>query len=133
MKTIKFPVVEEIQKLSNYAESLSTYFDRYTAATSKESCDKYDAKFNGDSRFTVFQLKANFCAHTGYYGNSGCTTFGTLDSKIIQKHFTEWLNDNKETIFKELSERLNNERNTLLKDANAEILEASEAIRKLLK
>jgi len=131
MKTIKFPVLEQIQNLSNHAEALSTYFDRYTKATSETRCDKYDAKFNGDSRFTVFKLKADFCAHTGYYGNSGCTTFGTLDSKIIQKHFTEWLNDNKETIFKELSERIKNERNTLLKDANTEILAASEAIRQL--
>lgn len=64
----------------------------YLRAIADSSCDKYEWKINGDSRFKVFEIPVYFSCLTGHYGSSGCSTFGSIgDKDIFREAFLKYL------------------------------------------
>ena len=98
--------INEMKALLGFSNSTSNYFENYKKTTSEPSCDKHEARFNGDSRFTVFTYKGpiQFNALTGYYGNSSCSTFGDLSDDLVKKYLPQALNVLKKDIFRIMGE-----------------------------
>ena len=103
--------LKEIKKLNRDAKTLDTFFKRYNEKISEPTCDKYEAKFNGDDRWCFAGKHAiSFNTRYGYYGNSSCSTFDTISNdKLFWKFFDEFVNDKKEEIFKYISDKFKKE------------------------
>jgi len=124
-------ILQEVKVLNGVAEKLATFKDRYIKETKESRCDKYERKFNGDSRFSVFSVKANLCCHTGYYGSSSCSTFSSIDNTIAQKHFSKYLNKNMDEIISWMSESIAEEAASLTNEARKELEENMEFLKSI--
>lgn len=84
---MKQEALDRLKALHQFVESSRTWWARYRDTVCRPSCDKYDARFNGDDRFPVLTLKRlQFTAFTGYFGNSGCSTFGRMNSQLAEHY-----------------------------------------------
>ena len=114
--------LDKLKALRRFAESAKTFWPRYRKAISNPSCDKHQARFNGDDRFTVFLLKnLRFCALTGYFGNSGCSTFGGMDSGLAEKYLPEAMTALAPQLFEKMAELAEADAAKLNADAQKEL------------
>ena len=120
---MKQEALDRMKKLNAFARAAEDFWPAYDKRVSDPKCDKYEAQFNGDSRFRVFGLKApvQFNALTGYYGSSGCSTFGSLDDELANKYFWKALNTFKREIFGEMAKRAKADAAQLAGDAAKEL------------
>lgn len=129
---MKEKALNEIKNLTRFANAAGRFFDSYSKTIENPKCDKHQAQFNGDSRFTVFKLKTEirFDALTGYYGNSGCSTFsiGGFEQELVDKYFVAALNKLAPEIFAVMAERAKTDASILTDDANAEIAKLQKMI-----
>lgn len=102
---MKQDALNKLKSLNLFAKSASSFWERYDKTTASANCDKYEAKFNGDSRFTVFKTKSpiSFNALTGYYGRSGCSTFGGLNDELANTYLLKAMNSLKRELFAEMA------------------------------
>lgn len=113
--------IEKIKKLRRNAEEFETFWDRFFEKVSDTTCDKHGAAFGGDSRFSVFDMPSFFSAHTGYYGNSSCSTFGRFDNDIAKAYMTKAINTMARQLFKKCAELMRIDAAGLTSEARKEI------------
>lgn len=113
--------IDKIKLLNSASKTLSTLVDKYHEKIKEPSCDKYELKFGGDDRFCVFSAKVFLDCHTGYYGNSSCSTFANVDSKLAQALLDYALNKNMRTILADMAECAKKEASTLEGAAKEEL------------
>lgn len=120
---MKQEALDRMKKLNAFAKAAAGFWPAYDKATSEPRCDKYEAQFNGDSRFRVFGVTApvEFNALTGYYGKSGCSTFGHLDDEMVNKYFWKALNTVKRQLFEEMAKLAKADAAQLAGDAQREL------------
>ena len=113
--------IDKIKLLNSAAKTLLTLVDKYHDKIKEPSCDKYELKFGGDDRFSVFSAKVFLDCHTGYYGNSSCSTFVNVDSKLAQELLNYALNKNMRVIFADMAECAKRQSVKLEGDAKKEL------------
>lgn len=119
---MKTEVIEKLKTTRSTASGLRGFFAAYKKKTSEPSCDKYDASFNSDDRFCVFSRKIFFSSYAGYYGNSGCSTFGAgINPDIAGDAFVRWLNANKDHVFSGMAEIIEKDARDLADKAQQEL------------
>jgi hypothetical protein len=118
---MKQEALQKMRSLKAFANSVGSFWDRYKETTSDSRCDKYEAKFNGGDRWTLFKTQISFCAHTGYYGNSTCSIFGRMDSEIAKEIFPRALDKCAKQIFEAMREIADSEAKALRSEAEDEI------------
>lgn len=110
-----------IAALKENAKKIGDFWKNYKEETSRPNVDKYHAAFNKDDRFTVFKTDVFFSSCTGVYGNSGCSTFMSLDKDIARTHFIKALNKLSPQIFEAMAKSMMEEANGLTEKAEEEI------------
>ena len=85
--------IDEIKTLKRAGEFLRSLRPRFLEKIRDSSCDKYEMKFGGDSRFAVFKANIFLDCHTGYYGNSSCSSMGNVDEKLATSLLNRALNN----------------------------------------
>lgn len=115
--------MDTIKALRHFATSAEGFWSAYDEKVSDARCDKYEATFNGDSRWVVFKTKqpVQFNAHLGYYGNSSCSTFGSLNEELANRYFVCAINDLKREIFARMAVHAKADAAKLVSDAEAEL------------
>lgn len=111
----------KIKSLLSMSEALSGFWDRYWKAVSDPKCDKHEAGFNKDSRFSGFTVSLSFDSLTGYYGSSSCSTFMRLPSETVAPFITRAINEHCGLIFDTAARLMREEAATLKDKAAAEI------------
>lgn len=97
--------IEKIRTLCRDANSLRTLVSRFKEAVSDPKCDKYDLKFNCDDRFQIFGCKSiHLDGYTGYYGNSGCSTFGSISGEYSSQLLIAALNIHRDSILQTMAD-----------------------------
>lgn len=96
--------IDKIKQLNAASKTLSTLVDSYNEKIKEPSCDKYALEFGGDDRFSVFSAKVFLDCHTGYYGNSSCSRFASVDSKLAESLLNWALNKNMRLILNDMAE-----------------------------
>lgn len=115
--------LDRLKALRQFAESAQSWWARYRKSISDPSCDKYEAQFNGDDRFVVFELKRlQFSALTGYFGSSACSTFsGGLNAALAQKYFPKALTLLAPQLFEKMAELASADADSLDGEARKEL------------
>lgn len=104
MSSLDTKTIDTLKRLARQSDALQEYFARFDEVTSKQNCDKYGAGFSiNDDRFCVFSTKVRFCAYTGYYGSSSCSTFGQVSKELADKYLPMALDRMKREIFAEMA------------------------------
>ena len=116
-------ILQKIKDLNIISEKLGSLKSRYINAAHDNRCDKHDMTFDGDDRFSVFSVTARLCCYTGYFGSSSCSTLATVDSSVVQKHFTKYLNVHMDDILTSLSNSISSEAAQMTDKARAELQE----------
>lgn len=111
----------KIKRLLNQADALSGFWGRYRKAISDPQCDKHDAGFNVDGRFSGFTVSLSFDNLIGRYGSSACSTFMRLPSETVGPFITRAINKHCELIFETAAQLMREEAATLKDKAAAEI------------
>lgn len=120
--TIKLETIERIKRLRGEAKNFASFWTTYSKAISEPRCDKYEASFtSNDDRFNSFKVSASFTSLTGYYGNSGCTTFLHADSKFIEPYFRKALDALAPQLFAQMARLMDEEANSLKEAAEKEV------------
>jgi len=101
--------VKQLKNLVNAAKSLKTLAVDYGEVIKDSRCDKHAFCFGGDDRFAVFSTKIFLDCHTGYYGNSSCSTFRSIPNDIAQRALNKVLNRNRNRILDEMAEAIMDE------------------------
>lgn len=83
---------DQIKTLKRSSDFLRNLRPKYLEKIKEPSCDKHEMKFGGDDRFSVFSAKVFLDCHTGYYGNSSCSTMGSIDNKLAEALLNRVLN-----------------------------------------
>jgi len=126
---MKTESIQKIKELRRTANGLRTFFEKYHKATEPQSCDKYDAAFGRDNRFSVFSVATSFDSYTGYYGNSSCSTFSNgISRKEAEEAFVKWINLNMGKMFDGMAEILDADAKALVEAAEQEIEEMRKSI-----
>lgn len=126
---MKQEALEKLKKLNQFARNASTFWDRYMKTVSEPRCDKYEATFNGDDRFVAFRVKSLFFSTlTGYYGNSGCTTYTKFDEGLANHYFVVAVNRYAKEIFAEMARAAEQDAAKLADEAKREIAALQEAV-----
>ena len=118
---MKLDNFEKITKLKKSSNSLMSFYERFKQETNKNSCDKYGCGFNKDDRFINFKVSISFNSWTGYYGNSGCTTFGLYFPDEFKSYFVDAINSMQREIFNEMARKMLSDANEISKKAQKEI------------
>lgn len=113
--------IDKIKLLNSAAKTLSTLVDKFSETIKDPRCDKHELKFGGDDRFSVFSTKVSLDCHTGYYGNSSCSTFASVDSKLAQQLLNYALNRNMRAILADMAEAAKKEASKLEGAAKEEL------------
>ena len=119
---------EKVKQLNNQAMVFETFWQQYKERTSQSQCDKFSAAFNSDGRWAHWRMEIFFDAHTGNYGNSSCSSFGSINGELAKEYFPRALNCMKEQIFQKMSELMKKDAMKSVSEAEREI----EAMQKLL-
>ncbi len=120
--------IERIKLLSSTAKTLETLEENYKKAISNESCDKYELKFGGDDRFSVFSCKVSLTCYTGYYGSSGCSTFANVAPEIANRILNKVLNRRMSEILEDMAKEARLEAKDLYDAAKKELEFLSEQL-----
>ena len=124
--------LEKIEKALKTANSIINGINNYRQTIKDSRCDKFGMGFNKDNRFSSAKITLSIDSWTGYYGNSGCSTFLSItDSGIFAKQFVEVLNDNFYTLMIETANRIKNDALKHRKDAERELSDKLEKIKSL--
>lgn len=123
-----FETINKIKSLMRAEKSLLTFNERFRAETDKQSCDKFGAGFNEDSRFSAFSVKVSFDSWVGYYGNSSCSTFGPYTAADNSKYFIKAINKNRDLIFEAMADLIKHDYTTMLSEAKNELQKANDLI-----
>ena len=114
--------LNKVKALQAQASVLEEFWSSYRAETSKGSCDKHEACFDGDDRWELFKIDTSFACHTGYFGHSGCSRFGgRFDEDIVRGAFIRAMNDNAELLFKAAAHFIKADADKLMEKARAEL------------
>lgn len=110
----------------NTVKSIRAIRPKYLAAIAKAGCDKYGLSFNGDDRFALFKTQLNLSGYLGYYGDSNCSTCGSVgDKKLFEDAFVKYLNSNIDAVLNGVADiiesKLDAERSAYLEKLRAEI------------
>jgi len=105
---MKTESIDEMKKLMIFSKASGTFWNQYDKKTTKAQCDKYDARFLGDTRWTLFRYERpiTFDSYVGYYGNSSRSLFGSgvyFGDELIKKYLPLALNSLKREIFEQMS------------------------------
>lgn len=120
--------IQEIKKLNATAKTLSSLCDKFFNVIKDTSCDKHSLKFGGDDRFSVFSTKVFLDCHTGYYGNSSCSTFASVENTLAQRLLNAALNKNMRLILADMADFAKKEAAELTGKAKKELEELSKLI-----
>ena len=120
--------IDEIRSLKNTADKLRGIIPRYTEKIKDSSCDKHALQFGGDDRFSVFKATVFLDCHTGYYGNSSCSTLVSIDSKTAQSLLNKALNRHMAIILETMAEFAEKAASARIIEAEKEIAEMQEII-----
>lgn len=89
------------------SDRIKKLWPEFLQTTSAHSCDKHGFGFQKDSRFSIFQCDLSLDTWTGYFGNSGCSTFGSVGNKdLFKEYFIKWMNSNLSRMFKEIADAI---------------------------
>ncbi len=130
--------IEQLVKLKNIVRDANRirglkawYEDKTTIST----CDKYDAAFCVDNRFSVFDVgNVSFDCYEGYYGNSACSRpFSVADQDAVKRAFRLAINEHKWLILETMADCLMKQANELRTSAELEIKEAQELLESVRK
>jgi hypothetical protein len=113
--------IKEIKTLRTTAHILETLLDKYNEQIEKPKCDKFGCSFGGDLRFSVFKTTIFFDCHTGWYGDSSCSSLANVDSELAEKLLNDVLNSMKSEILNKMAERAKSLATALIDKAQAEI------------
>jgi hypothetical protein len=113
--------IEKIKTLRRASHLLATLRPKYLEKIKDSSCDKHDMKFGGDDRFSVFKCTVFLDCHTGYYGNSSCSSMGGVDNVIAQELLNRALNKMMPQVLEEMAKQADLAAQKLTIDAQAEI------------
>jgi hypothetical protein len=115
--------IDSIRAFKRASDTLKNLRAKYLEAIKKEHCDKYAMKFGGDDRFSVFKCTVFLDCHTGYYGNSSCSSLGSVDSALAPKLLNAALNKHMNLILSTMAEIAEEQASKLTEKAEAEIAE----------
>ena len=113
--------LDKIKLLNAASKTLSSLVDKFSETIKDSKCDKHALKFGGDDRFSVFSTKVFLDCHTGYYGNSSCSTFANVDNKLAQQLLDYALNKNMRVILADMAEAAKKEASKLEGAAKEEL------------
>ena len=115
--------LKEIKDLLRAAQIKDLYESFNKTIAEKPNIDKFGLMFGGDNRFSVFACSVFLDCHTGYYGNSSCSTYFNVDSKLAQEALNHYLNDNLDEVLAGMGEYLENKAAKLVGQAEKELAE----------
>jgi hypothetical protein len=110
-----------IRALLTNSKEFGSFWARYRQKTSDPKCDKHDASFNIDSRFSSFAVQLSFDSYLGYYGSSSCSTFMSCNADLAKKYLVRAINFHNEAIFKSMAEMMRADADGLTVKAREEI------------
>ena len=120
--------IDEIRSLKNTANKLRGIIPTYAEKIKDSSCDKHALQFGGDDRFSVFKATVFLDCHTGYYGNSSCSSLTRIDNEIAQSLLNKALNRHMDLILKTMAEFAEKAAANLIEGAEKEIAAMQELI-----
>ena len=124
--------VKKIEQLISNGNKLKRSFDKYIELTKHPSCDKYGFAFNKDSRFAACKpLHLSLDNWIGYFADSGCSTFLSLDSEVFNKHLLASIQSRFKEILNDTADRILTEATTLKEEAKKELTDKLAAIENL--
>ena len=113
--------IDEIRTLKNASSLLRNLRPRYLEKIKDSSCDKYEMKFGGDDRFSVFKTTVFLDCHLGYYGNSSCSRMGSVDEKLANSLLNRALNKHMTLILETMADFAASDAAKLVGDAESEL------------
>lgn len=113
--------IESIRTFKRTASTLRNLRPTYLEKIKDSSCDKHDMKFGGDDRFSVFKCTVFLDCHTGYYGNSSCSSLAGVDSAMASKLLNSALNKHMDLILNTMAEIADKHATTLAGKAEEEL------------
>lgn len=113
--------IDEIKTLRATGNRLRTLRPKFLEAISDSRCDKHGMQFGGDDRFSVFSTKVFLDCHTGYYGNSSCSTMGSIDNALASQLLNRALNKHMVLILETMADFADQLAYKLTADAEAEL------------
>jgi len=122
---MSFDRLKEAKKKIENSKKLRTLIGRYEEVTNPSRCDKHALTFGGDSRFSVFSIPIFLDCHTGYYGDSNCSTLTSIDNGLAEKAMNAALNKNMALILSSMSDFLDEEAKAVVVSAKKELMEAN--------
>lgn len=130
---MKFENIENARKLLTDAKTIRTMKQNLAEKRRKDSSiDKAGIGFFLDSRFSMFQVQVSFDSWTGYYGNSGCSTFAHVqDEKEVAIAFKEYVKAHENQILEWMAKHLVNKALLLNENVHKEIESAKKEIEEL--
>ena len=120
--------IERIRTFKRAAATLKNLRPTYLQKIKDSSCDKHDMKFGGDHRFAVFKCTVFLDCHTGYYGNSSCSSLANVDDALAEKLLNSALNKHMGLILDTMAEIAEKHAATLTSKAEEEIAELQSLI-----
>jgi len=120
--------IARIKELNRISKDLSTLMPKYSESVAAPSCDKHNLAFGGDSRFSVFNTNVFLDCHTGYYGNSSCSTYMNVDNVIASRLLDKALNKNMKLILDDMAKFAFQEAAELTVEAEKELAEMQKSI-----
>lgn len=113
--------LNEIKELLKAAK-IRTLLDDYSKKVSENpSIDKYSLNFDGDARFAVFSVPVTLECYTGYYGNSSCATFMSIDPKLARQALNHYLNKNMKAVLAGMADYMEEKAAKLVDQAEKEL------------
>lgn len=113
--------IDEIRSLKTTSTTLRNLRPRYIEKIKDSSCDKYDLKFGGDDRFAVFKTTVFLDCHLGYYGNSSCSSMGSVDNTTATRLLNKALNKHMVIILEAMADFADSEALALTAEAEKEL------------
>jgi len=113
--------IETIKTLRRTSRLLSTLRPKYLEKVKEPSCDKHGMQFGGDDRFSVFKCTVFLDCHAGYYGNSSCSSMGSIDNALAQTLLNRVLNKMMPQVLEAMAKEADIAAEKLTAEAQAEI------------
>lgn len=114
--------IEKIKALRAAAQTLRGTYPKYIEKIKDSSCDKHQLSFkNGDSRFTAWKCEVSLTAYTGYYGNSSCSTFGSVDNALVKDALNAFLDSRMKELLEYMAVHIDAQANAIADKARKEI------------
>jgi len=123
---MNFKSLKDAKNMIENSRKIGGLTKRYAEIIDQDRCDKYGMRFGGDSRFSVFNVSIFLDCHTGYFGNSNCSTLINIDQKLAQSALNAYLNKNMDNVLQEMSKYMAEEAGKITDIARAELEAATE-------